>query len=378
MIGFADEPIALPDPVPLGGYALRTGPSDGGHDPLLATAVVSGDVALVSLDLLAITDGLNREIVAALPDLRLLVTATHTHAGPGGDHRDLLRADPYYPAPVRRAVVVAVTTAVRRAQRIARHARLDVRRGFIDGIATNRVFGSVVADSPAALVIACDEADEPLGAIVNYACHPTVLDASNRRLSADYVGAVRRRLAECVGPMPILFLNGACGDLSTRGSREASTFAEVDRLGRIVADELLNLPASTYPISDVAAATATVTIRQRGPITAPPSCDGAIGYILSVDPEIAATQANRLVDLDVHAMRLGELSVVGLPVELFSAWHPQWSDPVLLACYAGGHHGYAVTPETPPGAYERLSSWLPDDAGGLLVAAAEKLRQELM
>lgn len=378
MIGFAEEPIALPQPVPMGGYALRTEPSTGVNDALLAAAVVADDIAVVSLDVLAITAALERELAAALPDLHVVVSATHTHAGPGGDHRDLLRTAPYFPPSVRRAITIAATTAVRRAQRTLRVVHFDVQRGPIAGIATNRIFAATVADSPAALAIARDDSGRPVGAIVNYACHPTVLDATNRELSADYVGGLRRRLTEVLGAVPVLFLNGASGDLSTRGVRRAASFAEADRLGRIVADELLDLSPYRIDYLPPKAVKTTVSIRQRGRIDSVDVADDVRAYIQRVEPEIAATQAHRQVELPVRVARLGGIVIAALPVELFSAWHPGWSDTVFLACYSGGHHGYAVTPDTPLHAYERLSSWLPDDAGGLLVAAAEKLRQELV
>ncbi|GAB4306228.1 MAG: hypothetical protein Kow0069_02770 [Promethearchaeota archaeon] len=57
----------------------------------------------------------------------------------------------------------------------------------------------------------------PRAVVVNYAAHPTFIPAFSATYSADYPGAVVRRVEQSVGPgTTVLYLNGACGDVSIR------------------------------------------------------------------------------------------------------------------------------------------------------------------
>src|SRR5215210_9361971 len=66
------------------GYAARTEPALGQHDPLTARALVVNDTAIVVADVL----GFHEESCARIrrrsgfSDDRLVVIATHTHGGP--------------------------------------------------------------------------------------------------------------------------------------------------------------------------------------------------------------------------------------------------------------------------------------------------------
>lgn len=56
---------------------------------------------------------------------------------------------------------------------------------------------------------------QPIGSIVNYACHPTTLAWDNQLISPDFPGAMRE-LVENVTGAPCLFLQGASGDLGPK------------------------------------------------------------------------------------------------------------------------------------------------------------------
>ncbi|MEQ7125363.1 neutral/alkaline non-lysosomal ceramidase N-terminal domain-containing protein [Actinopolymorpha sp. B11F2] len=401
----------LPVGVPLGGYAFREGVSVGTHDPITATALVvrqgRSTVAIVSVDLVAVTSALRQRVLALLavdPGLRpeqVLLAATHTHSGPGGPHADLHDGGAYYDADTADRLAATIARAVRDAHRDAhRDAEpVSVRAwaGVASGVASDRVTAVVDVSVPAAVAVLSTPGGRTIGAVANYACHPTVLDESNLEFSADYVHATRQTLRERLGTPVVLFLNGACGDLSTRYSRRAATFDEAARLGGVAADHLAALvtdpPADTEIRSHPAVDTRTelVNVRCRRPtpqvtrdalhgaMPAGPSSRAvrAARYSLELEERLAATHAGRDLRLPVQVLRFGPVAVVGLSVELFSAWRPRWDDAfpgvVMLACYANDYHGYAVRPETPAEAYERANSWLPDTAGGTLVDAATRL-----
>jgi neutral ceramidase len=95
LAGMARKDITPPIGIGLMGMADPTQIAEGIHTRLYATALVlmdssSGDkIALVTCDLLAVTQGLRAEVLEKIggrgfEDRNVLLCATHTHSGPGG------------------------------------------------------------------------------------------------------------------------------------------------------------------------------------------------------------------------------------------------------------------------------------------------------
>src|SRR3569623_447815 len=119
------------------GYAARTEPAMGTHDPLTARALVIEDTAIVVADVLGIHESTCARVRArsGFTDNRIVVIATHTHGGPmpmpgrgGGD------ADPAFLQQLEDGCVTAIRTAAVRRQ----PARLLAGGGTNPGIAFNR------------------------------------------------------------------------------------------------------------------------------------------------------------------------------------------------------------------------------------------------
>lgn len=77
-----------------------------------------------------------------------------------------------------------------------------------------------------------------LATIVNYACHPTTLAWENLAISPDYVG-MARELVEEETKAPMLFLQGASGELSPRNQYSGDT-AVADKNGAILGHAVLS------------------------------------------------------------------------------------------------------------------------------------------
>jgi hypothetical protein len=71
------------------------------------------------------------------------------------------------------------------------------------------------ADDTLVVARIADLEGRALGAVVNYACHPTTLAWENTLISPDYVGAMRE-LVEQNLDAPCFFIQGASGDLGPR------------------------------------------------------------------------------------------------------------------------------------------------------------------
>jgi neutral ceramidase len=91
LAGFGVRRLELgPAPV-IGGFPRWSYAADGVRDPVTARALLLSEpgarVALVSVEILVIPEALEAAVRARLADLKLdalVLTATHTHSGPGG------------------------------------------------------------------------------------------------------------------------------------------------------------------------------------------------------------------------------------------------------------------------------------------------------
>src|SRR5699024_33319 len=100
-----------------------------------------------------------------------------------------------------------------------------------------------------------------LAILISYACHPVVLSAKNKLLSADYPGVVREQLEAATGAT-VLFATSCAGDVNTghdiSGERSdlrsyPRTFAQCDVVGGRIASAALkaNLEGGTQFIGAV-------------------------------------------------------------------------------------------------------------------------------
>src|SRR5439155_12150597 len=104
-------------------------------------------------------------------------------------------------------------------------------------VSFNRNRHSKRADRPVdreLLVLRLEDAGgKPIAQAVNFAAHPTMIDAKMRKFSADYPGALAEVVEKETGA-PCLFLQGAAGDLSTNPGEHGGPLKFGQALGREV------------------------------------------------------------------------------------------------------------------------------------------------
>jgi hypothetical protein len=241
--GAAKVDITPPIGYALWGYAARKdAPSVGVLDPLQARALVlaagTQRIALVSMDLgraptRASTAAVRARVRAAGVD-HLFLVASHTHHGP------VLELDDW-PTPktsyVRRLEEKLAAVVLEAAGNL-RPARIGAASKEVP---LNRNRHSKRADKPVdreLLVLRVEGAGgRPIAHAVNFAAHPTMLDAKGLKFSADYPGVLAAAVEKETGA-PCLFLQGAAGDLSTNpGPGEGGP----EKFGRALAREALAL-----------------------------------------------------------------------------------------------------------------------------------------
>jgi hypothetical protein len=241
--GAASTELRLPPGTPLAGYgavarrllfpdvfgrhahAFWFKPHVGALDPLMARALVleSGSARLIwlSLDVVAVdrvfTSYLAERLqTAGSPPATLIVSASHTHSGPGAYIDSALMgfvATDRRDHAVRDALVASVLTVVRRADADKRHARLGAARVTTPSLTVGRLARPVDAEMIVVKVVT--ETGTPIAALWNYAIHGTALGPENLHFSGDIMG-LASRLAEADLSIPVLFVNGAVADVSPR------------------------------------------------------------------------------------------------------------------------------------------------------------------
>jgi hypothetical protein len=242
--GAGRAPLAVPEGTPLAGYggfgrrlllpdvldryphAFWFKPGRGEREALAARALVlerdGTRVVWVAVDLIAVDRAFTETVASRL--LRagarpavLILSASHTHSGPGafvdGALMGFLATD-REDAAVREALVAAVVEAVRRADDARAPARVTVGVAAAPAIVRSRLGGPL---DPEVVVLAVRRTGgAPVALVWNFAIHGTVLGARNLTLSADVMGAASEALEHAVRA-PALFVNGAVGDVSPAG-----------------------------------------------------------------------------------------------------------------------------------------------------------------
>ena len=267
LAGAATVDITPPPGLMMCGYAARTEPSIGVHDPLTARALVIDDTAIVVADVLGFHEESCARIRArsGFGDDRVVVIATHTHGGPmpmagrgGGD------AEPAFLQQLEDGCVAAIEQAAAQRQ----PARLLCGNGADPGIAFNRRSHGGAID-PSVPVLSVETLDGDVVAVAfAHGCHPVVLGAGNRLYTADFPHYARAAIETAHPGAVALFLPGCSGDVSTGHSPESSistdtppdrTYAEAERLGLRLAQSVLAAPL-TPPAGEVAARSVRVEL----------------------------------------------------------------------------------------------------------------------
>lgn len=381
LAGVASRDVTPAAGATMSGFAARESPATGAHDPLLVHALVVGDTALVTVDVVGLHEDDCAEIRerCGLPADHVVVHATHTHGGPASMRGRLgRRVDEAWLA----RVVQACAESVAEASAYRQPVRLVAGYGERPGIARNRRHANGPVDDELPVVLLHRTDGSLLAGVVSYACHPVVLGADNTRFTADYPGVVRRVMTERLGGAPVLFVTGCAGDANTRHTAAASisTAASADRTfeacrqvgTRIAAAGLALTPSSLAARSPGHAAVAGVATWipleldvpgrtailadverwERDAEAADPAhrallrcwIDWGHGLLDRPQPRGPASHLAR-----VTVLRWGDAVLVALPGEPFAAAaheireHARRKEPaasVLVAGYSNGCPGY--------------------------------------
>ena len=355
--GYAEEEITPGPGMSLIGYEFRDRelpPGNGGvHDPLRVRvlALESGRTLCfwVTLDLCILTREVAGELRRRLAGLnggnedRILLSCSHTHSGPfpqmgrvSGREEGLRPLDDATPPDETEAytqhVFERVETAVRRAQGLLNPVTAEVQEAPL-GIGYNRRVprgkGVAVCWNPEEFpALHPGGAPDPTLTVLRFrhergpgsyvlwsvGVHPVCLGKTSRVVSADWPGAANRMIREEDPDCRPLFVQGAGGEVHPWIATQ-------------------NDPA----LLDVVARPAAALVRLLGYAGVPM---GRRPVIRIVREEVRIGKQT----VDATLWRIGDLLVVGVPVELFgtlsTAFRQRWKGPVMFATLTNGWECY--------------------------------------
>jgi len=245
--GVAQIDVTPDKPLHLYGYPHVDRISTGVHDPLLASALYlhsdTGDALFVSVDVIfiskAIAARVRRRVAAetGVDERAMVVSATHTHSGPGTVQYLSNEADSTVPPPdegflqkLEDGIVQAACDAIDAAR--PAEVGLVIADGSCTGGNRRDPFGP---SNPRVPVLAVRDADDKRYLALMLVCsmHPTVLHEDSTVISGDFPRAARRYLQKhVVGEhCPVLHHCGACGNQSPRHVINDTTMVEAERIG---------------------------------------------------------------------------------------------------------------------------------------------------
>ena len=397
--------------------------STGVHDPLFSSALYLSDgaarVLFVANDAIFVTKHITARVRARIaaetgvPESAILVSASHTHSGPItvdylSNEADPVvpKADPAYVAFFEDCIVEAAT----RSASTAEPAKIGLAVADATGVGTNRRDPAGPAD-PEVPVLTVRSADgrRPLACMLVCSMHPTVLHEDSTLVSADFPGMAREYLqrealgAEC----PVLCHTGPAGNQSPRHVTRGNTFAETERLGRILGravekaladveyqrevtihsgQALIDLPEKSFPSVTEARRRLEASVRKLENLRAAGApkqevrtaeCDwfGAEETVTlaqaAADGRLEAARRSCLPG-EVQGLCVGPWSFVGWPGEVFVEYalavKARRPGTFVISLANGELQGYVVTREaTRQGGYEASNALFGPECGEMLV-----------
>ena len=423
-------------PMALYGYPHVERVSTGVHDPLLATVLVlrngaGNTVVLASLDILMIAPAFARDLrrsvaqVAGCDESGVFISCTHTHSGPvtsrligWGNDPTIPPVSPDYMAFLKAQVLASAGAAVQSLE----PAELAWASADATGVGGNRLTRGGLTDPECGiLALRSARTRAMLGMALVYGMHPTVLHEDSTLVSSDFPYYTRLHIQEHLGAaVPVVYHTAPSGNQSPRHFVNGQTLAEAERLGRLLGKAvcgamdsigdgawrqeaalggwLAQVTLPRNPIRPLPAAEALLAEyseryarlqREKAPRadvrTAECAVFGAEGTLAlsrAGDSGELEQALQEYRSVDVQVLRIGEVSLAGLPGEAFTEYAleikrraPRKS---LVASLVNGElQGYIVTPEAAiAGGYEATNAIFAPASGRILVETVLKLMEK--
>jgi len=419
--GAAKVSIVPPFPTHMGGFGDRMETFERAEDELYARALALHDgeqaVIIIGSDLMAIDRQLvqrARTIITdktGVPASHIMISCVHNHSAPSyyQKARKGITELPLEDFLVEHFAEAGISAYDNRVP-----ASAGFKYGEIIGATRNRQQNNedVVDTTVGVLRIEERESREVIGLLYNFTGHPVILGSRNLKLSGEFPGWASRTIEEVLGGVAV-FTQGACGDITVH--RQGDPWSEIQRLGRLIAGEVIKTAEFIRPSEEVSVDAAS-TLLALPPKPIPPltesegllaAAEASYENAVKADaPDQLQRQLRQQVDLqsanvrqakliadgelvqptsydaEVQVMRIGDLVAVAVPGELFVEYALElrarikqtYDYPLVLVGYANHYLGYIVTPRAmQTGGYEAAVARVGPESGREMVETAMHL-----
>lgn len=225
-------------PVRACGFAQQGAPLTEVRDSLYARIFVFEQneerYVLIALDSLGcpkpVYKRLKEELQAGCDKpMHLVVTATHTHFAPD------LKVEEYadqFIAQMKEALGGIVLEEMDLTCSFVREPFFKVGSSRISHWETDQIF---------AQALCFYNKGKRIASLLIHNCHPTVLNGFTPFFTCEYPGLAVKHLEEKYPDEFFAYLEGACGDVSTRFTRKDQSVEQMEEFGQIMADEFISL-----------------------------------------------------------------------------------------------------------------------------------------
>lgn len=318
-----------------------------------------------------------------VPPRQVIITCTHTHSGPSLLKTNyLMPVDQAYIDGLKPKLVAVAAEAVANAVSgklgwALGEAKIGYNRRVCWEDGTHTMHGDTKRadfaglegpDDPAHLAIfAVDSEGNPLAVVYHNTSHPTNFYAAGL-FSADYPDEARKILRGKLGDIPVLYLNGAQGDINMNNLLDPINEDREERLvrlGRMLAEETLRLYETIIYHDEVKLGHEVEDLKIAVRLPEPEVVAEARKVLARIDAgeqitgmdfilpfgtvHLQDTYGDNPVDtLPVHALRIGDVALVTQPCELYCQFglDIKRRSPAPLTAVVGladGYCGYCPT-----------------------------------
>lgn len=247
MFNFASRKASISPEKPqyLSGHAQRDGKSTGIHDDIETVCYwieVNGkSLCWIEVDVIKTdfetTNKIKKRISKqmSIPEDNIIICAGHTHTAPLVDHLSISpKVDEEY-------CDFMVDTIVGNAIKAHENQELvsaSFAQGEVEGYYGNRNDFKREGFQSVYIIKLVNQDGKLVGTIINTSVHPTVLSPETYEITADLIGAMRRKF-EAFFSAPCLLVNGVTGDMSTKYYRKGNDFAELERISEGIVNKVV-------------------------------------------------------------------------------------------------------------------------------------------
>lgn len=190
--------------------------------------------------------GIDNSIVNQLRQMtninNILFSATHTHSSicgtldtAKGPLKGLDNIFGEYNKDYVDNLCIKLTKEVERLKQDIQEYNISISKGKIKDIGSNRNTNEYGDEDVLCIQF---QNNNKKAMIIRLACHPTVLNATSQLLSQDFFYDIEKEFKDY---SVVSIVNGSCGDISTRFTRQGSGVEEKQRLGTLAAIQIKEL-----------------------------------------------------------------------------------------------------------------------------------------